>query len=145
MPFMLKIQWDIKAGREADFRANQAALCKVMFEHPGIIPQSVSASGLRSMQPTRRSQRTSLTQKARAHSEHSLKRATRSSVNAGGTQTPGPKRSSRALGRRITRRPQVLLSLIPGPIGTRGFSEIPMPSPQDERRNGRLIGLNGRD
>ena len=23
MQFMLKIQWDIKAGREADFRANQ--------------------------------------------------------------------------------------------------------------------------
>lgn len=37
MPFMLKIQWDIKAGREADFRANQAALCKVMLEHPGVI------------------------------------------------------------------------------------------------------------
>jgi len=37
MPFMLKIQWDIKAGREADFRANQATLCKVMLEHPGVI------------------------------------------------------------------------------------------------------------
>ena len=37
MPFMLKIQWDIKAGREADFRTNQAALCKVMLEHPGVI------------------------------------------------------------------------------------------------------------
>ena len=37
MPFMLKIQWDIKAGREADFRDNQAALCKVMLEHPGVI------------------------------------------------------------------------------------------------------------
>lgn len=37
MPFMLKIQWDIKAGREADFTANQAALCKVMLEHPGVI------------------------------------------------------------------------------------------------------------
>ena len=35
MPFMLKIQWDIKLGREADFRANQTALCKVMLEHPG--------------------------------------------------------------------------------------------------------------
>jgi quinol monooxygenase YgiN len=37
MPFMLKIQWDIKAGRDADFRDNQAALCKVMLEHPGVI------------------------------------------------------------------------------------------------------------
>ena len=37
MPFMLKIQWEIKAGREADFRANQAALRKVMLEHPGVI------------------------------------------------------------------------------------------------------------
>jgi hypothetical protein len=37
MPFMLKIQWDIKAGREADFRANQEALCKVMLDHPGVI------------------------------------------------------------------------------------------------------------
>jgi hypothetical protein len=37
MSFMLKIQWDIKAGREADFRVNQAALCKVMLDHPGAI------------------------------------------------------------------------------------------------------------
>jgi len=37
MSIMLKIQWDIKAGCEADFRANQAALCKVMLEHPGVI------------------------------------------------------------------------------------------------------------
>jgi hypothetical protein len=37
MPFMLKIQWDIKAGREADFRANQEVLCKVMLDHPGVI------------------------------------------------------------------------------------------------------------
>ena len=37
MPFMLKIRWDVKAGREADFRDNQAALCKVMLEHPGVI------------------------------------------------------------------------------------------------------------
>jgi hypothetical protein len=34
---MLKFQWDIKAGREADFRANQEALYKVMLEHPGVI------------------------------------------------------------------------------------------------------------
>ncbi len=37
MPFMLKLQWDIKAGREASFRANQEALCRVMLEHPGVI------------------------------------------------------------------------------------------------------------
>lgn len=37
MPFMLKIQWDIKPGSEADFRSNQKALCKVMLEHPGVI------------------------------------------------------------------------------------------------------------
>ena len=37
MPIMLKIQWDIKQGREADFRANQEALCAVMQEHPGVI------------------------------------------------------------------------------------------------------------
>lgn len=37
MPFMLKIQWDIKAGREDDFKANQKALCSVMYEHPGVI------------------------------------------------------------------------------------------------------------
>ncbi|MFZ2652089.1 MAG: hypothetical protein WA210_18480 [Burkholderiaceae bacterium] len=37
MSFMLKIQWDIKAGRETEFRTNQEALCKVMLEHPGVI------------------------------------------------------------------------------------------------------------
>ncbi|MDH3468433.1 MAG: hypothetical protein OES26_21445 [Gammaproteobacteria bacterium] len=37
MPFMLKIQWDIKSGSEADFKANQEELCKVMLEHPGVI------------------------------------------------------------------------------------------------------------
>lgn len=37
MPFMLKIQWDIKADREAEFKSNQSALCKVMLEHPGVI------------------------------------------------------------------------------------------------------------
>ena len=37
MSIMLKIQWDIKAGSEADFRANQEALCEVMLEHPGVI------------------------------------------------------------------------------------------------------------
>lgn len=37
MPFMLKIQWDLKEGREADFKANQEKLCAVMHEHPGVI------------------------------------------------------------------------------------------------------------
>lgn len=37
MPFMLKIQWDLKPGREAEFKANQEALCAVMHEHPGVI------------------------------------------------------------------------------------------------------------
>lgn len=37
MPFMLKIQWDIKSGSEADFRLNQEKLCEVMLEHPGVI------------------------------------------------------------------------------------------------------------
>jgi hypothetical protein len=34
---MLKLQWNIKAGSEADFRANQEALSAVMLEHPGVI------------------------------------------------------------------------------------------------------------
>jgi hypothetical protein len=34
---MLKIRWDIADGREADFKANQAVLSKVMLEHPGVI------------------------------------------------------------------------------------------------------------
>jgi len=38
MPFMLKIQWDLKKGREADFKANQEKLCQVMSDdHPGVI------------------------------------------------------------------------------------------------------------
>ena len=37
MAFMLKISWDIKLGREEDFRTNQEALCTVMLEHPGVI------------------------------------------------------------------------------------------------------------
>lgn len=37
MPFMLKIQWDLKQGREAEFKANQETLCAVMHEHPGVI------------------------------------------------------------------------------------------------------------
>jgi quinol monooxygenase YgiN len=37
MAFMLKIQWDIKSGSEAHFKANQEKLCKVMLEHPGVI------------------------------------------------------------------------------------------------------------
>ena len=41
MAFMLKIRWDIKAGLEADFRANQETLAKVMLEHPGVISYHV--------------------------------------------------------------------------------------------------------
>ena len=37
MPFLLKIQWDIKDGLESEFRSNQERLCKVMLEHPGVI------------------------------------------------------------------------------------------------------------
>jgi hypothetical protein len=37
MPFMLKIQWDLKDGREADFRDSQEKLCAVMYDHPGVI------------------------------------------------------------------------------------------------------------
>lgn len=37
MPFMLKIQWDIKAGSEQQFKDQQRALCRVMLEHPGVI------------------------------------------------------------------------------------------------------------
>lgn len=37
MAFMLKIRWDIKDGKVGDFRRNQEALCKVMYEHPGVI------------------------------------------------------------------------------------------------------------
>ena len=41
MPIMLKIRWEIKEGHEADFRANQQALCGVMYEHPGVIAYHV--------------------------------------------------------------------------------------------------------
>jgi len=37
MAIMLRIQWDLKSGREADFKANQEALCAVMYDHPGVI------------------------------------------------------------------------------------------------------------
>lgn len=37
MPFMLKIQWDIKSGSESTFKTNQEKLCQVMDEHPGVI------------------------------------------------------------------------------------------------------------
>jgi hypothetical protein len=38
MAFMLKIQWDIKSGSEADFKVNQEKLCQVMIDdHPGVI------------------------------------------------------------------------------------------------------------
>jgi quinol monooxygenase YgiN len=41
MPIMLKIQWDMKEGREEDFRASQRELCAVMYEHPGVISYHV--------------------------------------------------------------------------------------------------------
>jgi len=38
MPILLKIRWDIAAGRERDFRENQQKLCAVMRDdHPGVI------------------------------------------------------------------------------------------------------------
>jgi quinol monooxygenase YgiN len=37
MAFMLKIRWDIKNGKLAEFKSNQEALCKVMLDHPGVI------------------------------------------------------------------------------------------------------------
>ena len=37
MAFMIKLRWDIKEGKLADFKSNQRALCKVMLEHPGVI------------------------------------------------------------------------------------------------------------
>jgi hypothetical protein len=37
MAFMLKIRWDIKEGKVADFRSNQEILCAVMLDHPGVI------------------------------------------------------------------------------------------------------------
>ena len=38
MAIMLKIRWDIKKGREQEFRENQKKLCAVMSgDHPGVI------------------------------------------------------------------------------------------------------------
>jgi quinol monooxygenase YgiN len=38
MAIMLKIRWEIKKGRESDFRENQKKLCAVMGnDHPGVI------------------------------------------------------------------------------------------------------------
>ncbi len=38
MAILLKIRWEIKAGREREFRENQEQLCAVMrAEHPGVI------------------------------------------------------------------------------------------------------------
>ena len=37
MAILLKIKWDLKGGRETDFKANQEKLCAVMHEHPGVI------------------------------------------------------------------------------------------------------------
>jgi hypothetical protein len=38
MPFMRKIRWDIKDGAEADFRANQEALCAHLDNEKGKAP-----------------------------------------------------------------------------------------------------------
>jgi quinol monooxygenase YgiN len=38
---MLKITWDIKAGKEKEFASNQEKLCAVMLEHPGVITYHV--------------------------------------------------------------------------------------------------------
>jgi hypothetical protein len=37
MSFMIKLRWDIREGKVADFKANQKTLCNVMLEHPGVI------------------------------------------------------------------------------------------------------------
>ncbi len=38
MAILLKIRWEIKAGREREFRENQQKLCAVMrADHPGVI------------------------------------------------------------------------------------------------------------
>ncbi|HEX4051130.1 MAG TPA: hypothetical protein VHY19_09650 [Steroidobacteraceae bacterium] len=38
MAILLKIRWEIKAGREREFRENQERLCAVMrAEHPGVV------------------------------------------------------------------------------------------------------------
>jgi quinol monooxygenase YgiN len=37
MAFMLKVRWNIAAGKRATFEENQRALCAVMLEHPGVI------------------------------------------------------------------------------------------------------------
>lgn len=38
MAIMLKIRWEIKAGREHEFRASQERLCAIMrADHPGVI------------------------------------------------------------------------------------------------------------
>jgi hypothetical protein len=34
---MLKIRWDIKKDKVADFKSDQKALCKVMLDLPGVI------------------------------------------------------------------------------------------------------------
>ena len=49
MAIMLKIRWDIKKGREQEFRENQKKLCAVMSsDHPGVICYHVDypASGV---------------------------------------------------------------------------------------------------
>ena len=45
MAIMLKIRWEIKKGRENDFRENQKKLCAVMgSDHPGVICYHVDYS-----------------------------------------------------------------------------------------------------
>ena len=145
MPFMLKIQWDIKAGREADFRTNQAALCKVMLEHPGVICYHADY-------PSERvSQWTEIYATDEAFAAHLanekgngplaavIDACDKISCQCWGTQTLGPKRCSPILGRRTTRLPQTLLYLIPGPIGTRRSSEVPIAIYLGECRTSRLL------
>ena len=45
MAFMLKVRWDIAAGKAAEFRSNQQALCRVMLEHPGVMTYHVDYPG----------------------------------------------------------------------------------------------------
>lgn len=45
MAILLKIRWEIKAGREREFRDNQEKLCAVMrADHPGVICYHVDYS-----------------------------------------------------------------------------------------------------
>ena len=37
MAFLIKLRWDIKEGKLADFKFNQKSLCRAMLDHPGVI------------------------------------------------------------------------------------------------------------